>query len=408
MPGITPLPDPPSRADPTNFAAEGDAFMSALPNFVTETNALAAALGLVATPGPGAFTAITATTSLVVGALAAISVSPAQFSAGDCGLAMFATNTAVGTESYFVGFGKNSDGAQQKAGILAFQVVSDDPTSGYRSFNIHTGVMRAGVYNDQYMIAGAGDHGVVFFPAALAASDFPGDGIVLLNGIMDINQGARDDSIVTFRSSDVAHGMTDYAVTTAFGLIQKAAAATGGVLFRAFSDAAGAPTMSLSAFSAAAADTTKSTAAEGIIQIAAALKSGTGVNVHGADANLFVFANGSVARHILDGDGDSHQDVGTTWTNFDDQPDMVLLDATSALLGRDPGGLRKTFSENFLAENRTKLAELQIVTFNEDGHHFINWSRFHMLHMGATRWLGDELAAVMQRLARLERNLIGA
>lgn len=39
---ITPLPTPvPSRADPANFAARGDAFLAALPAFATEANALA-------------------------------------------------------------------------------------------------------------------------------------------------------------------------------------------------------------------------------------------------------------------------------------------------------------------------------------------------------------------------------
>ncbi|MFM9926893.1 hypothetical protein VLK31_28175 [Variovorax sp. H27-G14] len=40
-PQITPLPTPPTRSDPANFAARGDALMTALPVFVTETNALA-------------------------------------------------------------------------------------------------------------------------------------------------------------------------------------------------------------------------------------------------------------------------------------------------------------------------------------------------------------------------------
>ena len=38
---ITALPTPPSRSDPTNFAARGDAFLGALPAFVTQTNNLA-------------------------------------------------------------------------------------------------------------------------------------------------------------------------------------------------------------------------------------------------------------------------------------------------------------------------------------------------------------------------------
>ncbi len=41
MTTITALPTPPSRDDPTNFASRGDAFMTALPTFVTQTNAVA-------------------------------------------------------------------------------------------------------------------------------------------------------------------------------------------------------------------------------------------------------------------------------------------------------------------------------------------------------------------------------
>ena len=38
---ITALPTPPSRSDPANFAARGDAFLGALPTFATEANAVA-------------------------------------------------------------------------------------------------------------------------------------------------------------------------------------------------------------------------------------------------------------------------------------------------------------------------------------------------------------------------------
>ena len=41
MTTITALPTPPSRSDPANFAARGDAFLTALPTFVTETNLVA-------------------------------------------------------------------------------------------------------------------------------------------------------------------------------------------------------------------------------------------------------------------------------------------------------------------------------------------------------------------------------
>jgi len=40
-PSIGALPTPPSRSDPANFAARGDAFMTALPTFRSETNTVA-------------------------------------------------------------------------------------------------------------------------------------------------------------------------------------------------------------------------------------------------------------------------------------------------------------------------------------------------------------------------------
>lgn len=44
---ITPLPLAPTRDDPANFSARGDALMTALPTFVTEANSLAAAMGSI-------------------------------------------------------------------------------------------------------------------------------------------------------------------------------------------------------------------------------------------------------------------------------------------------------------------------------------------------------------------------
>lgn len=50
---ITALPTPPSRSDPTNFAARADAFLGALPTFGTEANALAVEVNGYATAASG-------------------------------------------------------------------------------------------------------------------------------------------------------------------------------------------------------------------------------------------------------------------------------------------------------------------------------------------------------------------
>lgn len=48
---ITPLPDPPQTSDPANFDPDADAFIAALPTFVTQANLLEATLTASAAPG---------------------------------------------------------------------------------------------------------------------------------------------------------------------------------------------------------------------------------------------------------------------------------------------------------------------------------------------------------------------
>ena len=73
---ITPLPTPPSRSDPTNFSARGDAFLSALPTFATEANALAVAVNADAASADA--DAATATTKALEAAASANAAAAAS------------------------------------------------------------------------------------------------------------------------------------------------------------------------------------------------------------------------------------------------------------------------------------------------------------------------------------------
>jgi hypothetical protein len=218
---------------------------------------------------------------------------------------------------------------------------------------------------------------------------------------LTINQGAADDAILALKSSDVAHGITDLDETDTFGRLFKQTAASGGLGVRGYTELV--PGMEIQSISVQET-TTKSAAADGAIMLHAFLKNGTTTTTLGASTNLAVIKNAGNTRFIFDSDGDSHQDVGTAWTNFDAHNDVALLDATSALL--DPSSLRRQFTEGFLQENKQKLQDLKIVQFNEDGHHFINWSRFQMLHMGATRWMAEKLEQAMAKIEQLETKLL--
>jgi hypothetical protein len=198
---------------------------------------------------------------------------------------------------------------------------------------------------------------------------------------LTINQGAADDEILAFKSSDVSHGMTLLTEDDTFAKFSKNSATAGGLSISGFSEG----TMAYYMRAAHTTDDTgKTTSALGAFVLEGQLKSGTGITSLGANANIVAFRNNGTTRFILDADGDSHEDVGTAWTNFDSHDDAKLLTALSVQVSRPGDPIRKSF-RSFLRANRRKLEALELVSFNRDGHHFVNMSRLTMLLVGAVR-----------------------
>jgi hypothetical protein len=217
-----------------------------------------------------------------------------------------------------------------------------------------------------------------------------------------LNQAGGDGAIVSLESSDVAHGMTSVSNTDVFGDLRKVAANDGGLLIRGFTEVTTA--VQIQGFYVSD-NSTRSTAGTAPITMTALLKSGTSAGDPAANANIVVIQANGTTRFIFDSDGDSHQDVGTAWTNFDAHDDVALLDALTGIVSRADDPLRSTFA-NLVHEHRAALTANRIVTINdgpgEDGSVFVNWSRFHMLMIGAVRQLGRELADTKGRLLAIE------
>lgn len=218
---------------------------------------------------------------------------------------------------------------------------------------------------------------------------------------LTINQAGFDDEILALQSSDVAHGITDFADTATFLSVSKFTAGGGGAHLRGFGESTIG--IVLHAF-AVVGNTTKSTAGVAPLALDSRLKSGTGVTSMGANANLVTIADNGTVRFIFDADGDSHQDVGTAWTNFDSFDDAILLTDLSIAVSRANDPIKKRFSE-FLKYNRAALEDAKLVTFNDNGHHFVNMSRLTMLHTGAIRQLHETMQRIEERLINLERAL---
>lgn len=128
-----------------------------------------------------------------------------------------------------------------------------------------------------------------------------------------INQQAADDEALSFKSSDVNHGMTDVTEGDTYGMIGKNNATTGGIMVKGVSE--NVIGMVLAAL-ATNEDTSTATTSYAAMYIDAFLKSGTGVTGLGATANLLAIANNGTTRFIFDGDGDAYADSG--WGTYSD------------------------------------------------------------------------------------------
>lgn len=136
---------------------------------------------------------------------------------------------------------------------------------------------------------------------------------------LTINQGAYDNEILTFKSSDVAHTRTSIAEADTYALFQKADGAAGGLSIYSFRDAGGGAYQAFNVVALMMQDfnTTKSAAGRAPIEFRAAQVSGDAETACVADGNIFMISaydNGGAwnTKWILDEDGDTWQSGGAT------------------------------------------------------------------------------------------------
>jgi hypothetical protein len=236
---------------------------------------------------------------------------------------------------------------------------------------------------------------------------FHNDGLLCINDTGNINMvqgltvncGTNDNEIVCLKSSDVGHGMTGQTEADSFGFMKKKSATLGGLQIVGLAES-GSPHCGLELGGyASSTDGTKGTGGVGAVIVNAALyDGGTGITTIGSNANLAVFRDNGTTRFILDADGDSHQDVGTAWTNFHGHDDVSLIHQLAAHVSRRDDPIRRSFGR-WLKTSRTELERLKLVTFNKNGRHFVNMSKLTMLLVGA-------IQQQHQRITTLERRLL--
>ena len=182
---------------------------------------------------------------------------------------------------------------------------------------------------------------------------------------LTLDQGTADGAALSFVSSDVAHGATNYAATNVYGLFKKVQNTSGGLSVRGFKDADGLAGLAvvIDGFLAEAADTTKSTAGRGIVEIAGYQTNGTALAATAANGNVVAFYTSrdgvsSVAIALLDEDGDLYVD-GAGVQAYDHEDDIALLREISDVLTQERGAIS--------VQERPRAAALGIIHPDDRG-----------------------------------------
>ena len=200
-------------------------------------------------------------------------------------------------------------------------------------------------------------------------------------GGLTLQQNADDGKILTFKSSDVAHGITAEGETDTFGFFQKASATKGGLYLRVLAEDMSGERFVMSVNGEGNLLTGKATNQSGGIELGVNNKNGTGVTSVNSDGNLLVIRNYTNTQFIFDAEGTFHSNVGTA--TYDEYDDAQLVRAMD--LSTSTKGLIASKFDDFVKYNHEDLAAAKIVGREDDGtpNSMVNWTAMSQLHNGA-------------------------
>ena len=226
----------------------------------------------------------------------------------------------------------------------------------------------------------------------------------IANGGLCLNGGANDESYLTFKSSDVAHGMTSEDETDTFATIAKQSATKGGFQIRAFKEDSDTEWFEMNCQADNDASETKSASAKGAFTMVASKKSGTGTGAINANGNLLTIAGYTSTEFIFEGNGNFHAESGST--TFDAYEDAQLARAFDLSHGR---GVIESKFDKFVQYNHEKLAELKLVGRDEDGtpNSMLNVTGLQRLHNGAIWQQYEKHNQLLEAVYDLAKEAVG-
>jgi len=235
-----------------------------------------------------------------------------------------------------------------------------------------------------------------------------------------LQQNANSGTIFALKSTTVAHSITDVAEADTYGTLSKSYPDYGGLRVTGFvgEDAQGQAIMLEGITSHASPQSAKGTANNAIIVMGGYKASGSAKGNLAANENIVSITGASGhTKFIFDADGDSHQDVGTAWTNFDDHDDVALTRSLGIAL--DPASIIQTKWDDWGKDHFREMEDFGLINKIGDEEKakgergLVNMTLLAKLHNGAIGQLGaalndmkevyqDKIAALEARLMRLE------
>ena len=194
-----------------------------------------------------------------------------------------------------------------------------------------------------------------------------------------LNQAGNDGNILTFKSSDVGHGITALAETDTYVEQRKLSDGSGGLLITAFSGSAVG--MKMEAF-ITGSNTAESSAATSAWAVDARKKNGTNVAGMSTDDNIASFRQSDEAQFIIKGDGELFSNQSATVGTYDAYEDAQLVRAYD--LSHMKGVIDSKF-DKFVQYNKKDLQKARLIGTDDDGNatSFVSLTGMSRLHNGA-------------------------
>lgn len=223
---------------------------------------------------------------------------------------------------------------------------------------------------------------------------------------LTIKKAAGNNEIVSLKLDTLAHAMTSETEADTFGIFEPRVDPSGGLRIRGYADSSAgaflfrgidAPGTFLTSIAAAAGATFFFDSRRG--------DGAGGSEAHPSGHTSYAFRENNSNVALLTSDGDLHLDTALSENAWDDYDDVALLSGLRGSL-LSPDKAAQLGLQRFVEEARPVLENTGVVTYNEDGHHFVAMKGLTFLTIDAIRQVHgraqERIATLEARLAALE------